>query len=211
MKISPRTGELQEWNDDWEPAHAGSGQVGHGWGFVASNLITLRGTPELAAAFRKTIEYRKPDYTYNSGSWTGAFPANYWARFEEGDSVQRVLDRHFDLALFPNLTSQFTGYWEIDGNLGFTSAIAQMLLQSHAGEINLLPALASKYPTGSVKGLRARGGYEVDICWKDGKLIEAELKAINPSEENVIVRYGEATQTISLQEGDSKVIKFGNI
>lgn len=199
MKISPRTGQLQEWNDDWEPANPASGQVGHGWAFVASDLITLRGTPELAQAFRKTIEYRKPGVSYNSGSWTGAFPANFWARFEEGDSVQQVIDRHFKLALFPNLTCNFTGHWEIDGNLGFTSAIAEMLLQSHAGEINLLPALPSKYPTGSVKGLKARGGYTVDIYWKDGVLTKACIKPTHDG--SVTVRYKEKTKQLKASSG----------
>lgn len=200
MKISPRTGQLQEWNDDWEPSNPASGQVGHGWGFVASDLITLRGTPELAQAFRKTIIYRQPGRSYNSGSWTGAFPANFWARFEEGDSVQQVIDRHFQLALFPNLTCNFTGHWEIDGNLGFTSAIAEMLLQSHAGEINLLPALPSKYPTGLVKGLKARGGYTVDISWKDGVLTKA---AITPIQDGLVtLRYQEKTKQVNVKQGE---------
>lgn len=200
MKISPRTGQLQEWNDDWEPSNPASGQVGHGWAFVASDLITLRGTPELANAFRKTIEYRKPGYSYNSGSWTGAFPANYWARFEEGDSVQRVIDRHFQLALSPNFTCDFTGYWEIDGNLGFTAAIAEMLLQSHAGEISLLPALPSKYPTGSVKGLKARGGYTVDISWKDGVLQQTTITS--PREALLTLRYQDKTKQVKIKSGE---------
>lgn len=191
MKISPRTGQLQEWNDDWEPAYPTNGQVGHGWAFAVGNQITLRGTPELAQAFRKTIDYRSPGYSYNSGSWTGAFPAVYWARFEEPDSVQRVIDRHFDLALSPNLTSEFVKSWQIDGNLGMTAAIAEMLLQSHAREISLLPALPAKYPVGSVTGLRARGGYEVDIFWNKGKLTKAMIKADRTKKDEVVpVRYG---------------------
>ena len=207
MKISKRTGQLQEWNDDWEPSNLASGQVGHGWAFGVGNQITLRGTPELAQAFRKTIEYRRPGYAENSGSWTGAFPAVFWARFEEPDSVQRVVDRHFDLALHPNLTCNFKGYWEIDGNLGITAAITEMLLQSHAGEINLLPALPSKYPTGHVTGLRARGGYEVDIFWKDGKLTKAVIKADRTKKDEVVpVRYGDKVKQITLAKGKTVVL-----
>lgn len=207
MKISPRTGQLQEWNDDWEPSNPASGQVGHGWAFAVGNQITLRGTPELAQAFRKTIEYRRPGYSYNSGSWTGSFPAVYWARFEEPDSVQRVIDRHFDLALSPNLTCEFMKSWQIDGNLGITTAITEMLLQSHAGEISLLPALPAKYPTGSVTGLRVRGGYEVDIFWKDGVLTKAVIKADRTKKDEIIpVRYAGLVKSVKLAKGQTIVL-----
>jgi alpha-L-fucosidase 2 len=96
-----------------------------------------------------------------------------------------VIDRHFDLALFPNLTCNFSGPWEIDGNLGITAAIAEMLLQSHAGEISLLPALPSKYPNGFVKGLKARGGYEVDIYWKNNRLEKALIKSASAGKINI--------------------------
>ena len=204
IKISPRTGRLQEWNDDWEAAAPRNGQVAHGWGVAPGNLITLRTTPRLAEAFRKTLEHRRPGYSYNSGSWTGAFPANFWARLEEGDSVQRVIDRHFTNALFPNLTCNFTGFWEIDGNLGITAAIAEMLLQSHDGEINLLPALPSCYPQGAVSGLRARGGYAVDLCWKDGKLEKAAIRADRDG--TVRVRYKEKVRTVPVKQGEEVVL-----
>ena len=204
MKISPRTGQLQEWNDDWEPANPASGQVGHGWAFAVGNQITLRGTPELAQAFRKTIDYRRPGYSYNSGSWTGTFPTIYWARFEEPDSVQRVIDRHFDLALHPNLTSQFFNSWQIDGNLGITAGITESLIQSHAGEINLLPALNKKYSTGFVTGIRARGGFEVDIHWEDGRLSKAIIYADRTKRnQNIQIRHGDKTKTISLKKGET--------
>lgn len=200
MKISPRTGMLQEWNEDIEPANPGSGQVGHGWALSCDNAISLRKTPELAAAFRKLIEYRKPGYSYNSGSWTGSFPAVYWARLEEGDSVQRVMNRHFKLALSKNLTSQFTGFWEIDGNFGIAAAIAQMLLQSQDLEVHLLPALASKYPQGSVSGLRARGGYTVDITWNEGKLTQASIRADKDGE--LKLRHKDNLKIYSVKAGE---------
>ena len=195
MRISPSTGELQEWNDDWKPAYPHNGQVGHGWGFAAGNLITLRGTPELAEAFKKTIIHRQPGMSYNSGSWTGVFPSMYWARFEEGDSAMKVINRHFAMALYPNFTCKFTKFWEIDGNLGITATISEMLLQSHAGEISLLPALPAVYPKGKVTGLRARGGYEVDMQWTDGKLTKAVIRSVK-GKGSVSIRYKDAVKVI---------------
>ena len=208
MKISPRTGQLQEWTDDWEPANPFCGQIGHGWAFAVGNLITLRGTPALAQAFKKTIEYRKTGYQYNTGSWPGAFSALFWARFEEPDSVQNILNRHFAFALSPNLTSNFMGYWQIDGNLGVTAAIAEMMLQSHAGEINLLPALPLKfYPNGKICGLRARGGYEVDIFWKNKNLSKVVIRADRALKtQRVTVRWNGIVKSILLKKGESVML-----
>lgn len=205
MRISPSTGELQEWNDDWKPANPRNGQVGHGWGFVTGDLITLRRTPELAEAFKKTIINRQPGMSYNSGSWTGAFPSRYWARFEEGDSAMKVINRHFGMALYPNFTCKFTKFWQIDGNLGITAAIAEMLLQSHAGEINLLPALPTVYQKGKVRGLCARGGYEVDMEWAGGKLIKAVIRS-DKGKGSVSVRYKDAVKVIDFSSNKRVVL-----
>lgn len=204
IKISPRTGELQEWYDDWDNAEDANGQVSHGWGFIASDLMSLRRTPKLAKAFRKTLDKRQPMYKSNSGSWTGAFAVGWWARLEEPDSLQKTIDRHFKQALYPNLTSQFCGYFQIDGNLGFTSAIAEMLLQSHSGDIHILPALPSKYPQGYVRGLKARGNYEVDIYWK--QCVPTKIVIRSKDGGDVSVRWGKAVKQYAIPQGGSLIL-----
>lgn len=206
MKISPVTGQLQEWNDDWYPENPHNDQVAQGWGLVAGDLIHVRKTPELARAFRKTVEARRPGYGANSGSWTGAFAASFWAGLEEADSVQMIIDRHFDLALFPNLTCNFTGFWQIDGNLGITAAIAAMLLQSQGGEISILPALPSKYAAGYVKGLKARGGFEVDIYWKKGVLLKTVIRSATGG--NIPVRYRDKVKEIHVKPSGEVTLKL---
>lgn len=202
MRISPTTGQLQEWKDDWEAENPGSGQVAHGWGLAVGNQISPRETPELAAAFRKTLDFRKPWESYNSGSWTGAFPAKFLVRLYDGAMAQKVFDRHFKLAVFPNLTSKFFGgFWEIDGNLGITAAIGEMLLQSHTGEIVLLPALSPKYPDGEVNGFCARGGFVIDLKWNDGKLSAGKITARKDG--TCKVRYQDRTREFSLKAGET--------
>ncbi|MCX6221730.1 MAG: glycoside hydrolase family 95 protein [Bacteroidia bacterium] len=200
MMVDPATGQLQEWLDPWQPANPLNGQVAHGWGLAPGHLISIRKTPELAIAIRKTIEFRKPGEAYNSGSWTGAFPANFFARLENGVELQKVLDRHFKLALFPNFTSKFFDkYWEIDGNLGITAALGEMLMQSHDGEINLLPALSPAFPTGSVRGLCARGNFEVNIAWENRALKSADV--LSKSGGHCTVRYKEKTIELLTEKG----------
>jgi len=209
MLIDPISGQLQEWLDPWQPANPFGGQVAQGWGLAPGHLISLRKTPELAEALRKTIEFRKPGEAYNAGSWTGAIPANFFARLEDGAELQKVLDRHFKLALFPNFTSKFFGkYWEIDGNLGITAAIGEMLMQSHTGEIQLLPALSPAYLTGSVRGLCARGNFEVTIIWEKGILKSASI--LSKSGGPCIIRYKD--KTINLLTIKGKTIHLsGNL
>lgn len=199
MRISPTTGRLQEWKDDWKSANVNSGQVAHGWGLAVGNQISPRETPELAGAFVKTLEHRKPWNQNECASWTGSFSAKFWARLENGEMLQKVIDNHFKWALFPNLTSNFRSYWEIDGNLGMMSSIAEMMLQSHTGEIVLLPALPTKYPNGEVKGLRARNGFEVDIKWENNELVEAVIYSEHGMD--CKVRYKENVIVLNIEKG----------
>jgi alpha-L-fucosidase 2 len=120
-----------------------------------------------------------------------------YARLGDADTALSIVETHLRNAVNPNLSSRFTGYnaeWQIDGNLGITAAIGEMLLQSHAGEIELLPALPKAWSTGKVTGLRARGGYTVDIDWKDGKVTRYRIVSIEPR--RLTLRVNGETKTI---------------
>ena len=186
-------GYLQEWIEDWTPGPENH-NISPNFPLFPGSTITLRGTPELAGAINKWMETRQP-----RGGWTGAFDTCVWARLERGDKVEQWLDMLMTNSLADSLRN--SRYNQCDANFGLTAAVAEALLQSQAGEISLLPALPPDWSNGSVTGLRARGDFEVNIAWHDGKLTEAAIRSLNGG--SAKLRYGSVTREIKLNKGET--------
>jgi alpha-L-fucosidase 2 len=192
-----KAGQLQEWMEDWdmqvpEPQHR---HVSHLYALYPGDQITVRRTPALAAAAKKSLELRGDLST----GWAIAWRINLWARLREADHTHGVIKLLLDPSrTYPNMFDAHPPF-QIDGNFGGASGICEMLLQCIDGEIELLPALPKAWPTGSVKGLRARGGFSLDMSWRDGQLTEATLTASVRGEARL--RYGDRTKSVKLAAG----------
>ncbi len=218
-----KAGQLMEWGGDWDlNAPDAAHRHNHLFALHPGHQITPLGTPELASAARKSIEMRGDGGT----GWSKAWKINIWARLRDGDRAAKLLAEQLrptdELKVvmskggtYPNLFDAHPPF-QIDGNFGATSGIAEMLLQSNqplsasskAGAdqyyLDLLPALPSLWPNGSVTGLRARGGVIVDLSWQDGRLVHAVLHS--PTGGRGTVRYSEKQFDLSLQPGQSVIL-----
>jgi alpha-L-fucosidase 2 len=186
-------GRILEWTDGVKEADPGHRHISHLFGLHPGRQYTWQHTPEMMEAAKRVLETRLASGGGHTG-WSRSWIINFYARLLDGEAAHKNLQMLFSKSMQPSMLDNHPPF-QIDGNFGGAAGVAEMLIQSHAGEIHLLPALPKAWMAGRVTGLRVRGGSTVDLTWNDGQLVEAVL---HPGfQETTAVRYGDARTTVS--------------
>lgn len=198
------SGRIMEWMEDYEEAEPGHRHISHLYGLYPAGQITVDGTPELAAAARRTLEYRLANGGGHTG-WSRAWIMNHYASLWDGEKAYENIEKMLEVSTYPNLFDRHPPF-QIDGNFGACAAMSRMLVQSSGMRVILLPALPEVWKTGSVKGLRLEGNAEVSLIWENGKLLKAVFHA--DSDYDTFVMYQERKTRLALHAGESREVVF---
>lgn len=194
-------GRIMEWTEEFEEPEPGHRHISHLFGLYPGRQINKQQTPELLRAACKTIDYRLAHGGGHTG-WSRAWIINYFARLQDGQAAYENLLALLRKSTLPNLFDNHPPF-QIDGNFGATAGITEMLLQSQAGEIQLLPALPKEWPKGYIHGIVGRGGFDVDIEWEEGKL--KQVKILSKLGNKATVRYGDKVTTLDTKKDESYI------
>ena len=196
-----RYGQLMEWSKDIDDPKDEHRHVNHLFGLHPGRTISPITTPVLAKASKVVLEHRGDGAT----GWSMGWKLNQWARLHDGNHAYKLYGNLLKNGTLDNLWDTHAPF-QIDGNFGGTAGITEMLMQSHMGFIHLLPALPDAWQKGSVKGLRAKGNFTVDIYWDNGRLTKAVI--LSGSGEPCQVRYGDKVKKMKTQKGKTYEVKF---
>ncbi|HRQ50032.1 MAG TPA: glycoside hydrolase N-terminal domain-containing protein, partial [Agriterribacter sp.] len=195
-----KDGELQEWLDDWGQTEIRHRHLSHLYGLYPGNVLSFQKTPDVMPAVKAALEQRG-DSSYGNAPWSMAWKIPLWARMNDGERANKILRLYLARHASPQFFTK--GPMQIDGTMGLTAGVTEMLVQSNEGYVDLLPAVPAEWNAGEVNGLKVRGGFEINITWKDRKPVQLNIH----SSSGMLFRLKKTGGTLTIRDGRGKLIK----